>query len=332
MQDPAFKPKHRPVSGLAAFWVLLGIALNGMAQPSGRVCGINTEYGRYLRSSPILCGIDALTIVAQLSYYSNRNPNLSDSAKLVLVSRFSDQGSIPRRDDKFLRILVFVFGLLPALITIVTATGIPWTKTWGLLFLADFGVVEIVWFLAGDVQPQPHACDTVCQAIHSDYFGQACVFVHSTCILIYTFFTITTDHLEWMQAPLFGLTVTVFAASTGRLSQSLLFLMLEILPDEFMPRTVPIGPPIGYTVGTIIDRYIAGSKLLWTSFDTSYIISSTVFVTLSALFFRVFARYFYLLTLCLSLSLAIFYYSVQFDPSGTYSPSWEEIIGKGLSG
>lgn len=334
MQDPTLKPKHRPVSGLAAFWVLVGIAINCVAQPSGRVCGINTDYGPYLRSSPILCGIDALTILGQLSYYANSNPSLRDSARLVLASRFSDQGSIPRREGNFLRIFLFVLGMLPASITILTATGIPWTKTWGLLYLADFILVEIVWFLMGDVDPEPPqqlACDTTCQILHTDYFGAACVLVHSICILICASETITIFPLEWMQGALFAWTVAIMGIAAGRFMESVPFLNPEGILEGWYSRIVPLGSSIGFIVGSFIDRPDDGADESFWVFCRAFIIAAILSVMLNALFFRVLARYFYLLTLCLSLCLAIFYFSVLFDSSGTYSPSWEGMLGLGLS-
>jgi hypothetical protein len=50
VQLPVSSPS--PVTWQTAFWTLIPLAINVMAQPSGRVCGAPSRYRTYLRSSP----------------------------------------------------------------------------------------------------------------------------------------------------------------------------------------------------------------------------------------------------------------------------------------
>ena len=52
LSDPS---PSSPVTWHVAFWALLALALNSMAQPAGRICGHPSRYRIYLASSPIIC-------------------------------------------------------------------------------------------------------------------------------------------------------------------------------------------------------------------------------------------------------------------------------------
>jgi hypothetical protein len=52
-----------PVIWQVAFWAVVALAMNSMAQPGGKFCGFPSRYRRYLSSSPILCLANAISTV-----------------------------------------------------------------------------------------------------------------------------------------------------------------------------------------------------------------------------------------------------------------------------
>jgi hypothetical protein len=151
-------------------WALLGLAINSMAQPAGKRCGISNRYRMYLSSSPILCIADAVSMVFRLVVMIcslSMGPRHASRLLLHLKSRppLKDQSDIEDNPaavlstDAWPRTIFFVLGALPAVIKLASLSGVPWTKTWGMMFLASFLVTELIALLAGygtQVQPIFH--------------------------------------------------------------------------------------------------------------------------------------------------------------------------------
>jgi hypothetical protein len=142
------------VSWQSAFWALPPLAINAMMQPAGRVCGYDLSLRTYLRSSPIVCVCDAVLILVRfaLNYANVRCPFLA--AKLVMATRKRGErageagGFQYLETSNFLRWFVFILGVVPQTIKLLACKGIPWTTTWGLLYLSAFVVSEIMDILS----------------------------------------------------------------------------------------------------------------------------------------------------------------------------------------
>jgi hypothetical protein len=63
------------VSWQSAYYALIPIALNSMLQPrepTGTTCGFDASLRIYLRSSPIVCAVDAAFILIRFAFYMRR--------------------------------------------------------------------------------------------------------------------------------------------------------------------------------------------------------------------------------------------------------------------
>ena len=155
-----------PVTWHVAFWVLLALALNSMAQPAGRICGHPSRFRIYLASSPIICATDALLMLTRLAFTvvyidislpkaarllllwrADRRPTKLLSASLGEPNAPEPEASEPKLKT-WPRWLFFAMGVLPAAIKLASFSGVPWTQAWGLMFAASFAVIEIVTLLA----------------------------------------------------------------------------------------------------------------------------------------------------------------------------------------
>jgi hypothetical protein len=154
------------VSWQTIFWTLIPLAINSMAQPGGRICGLPSRYRTYLRCSPFLCAADALSVVSQLAaLYLYRKQNFSEAIGTVLQERFeADKGDEHRAghqlaihdddDDEevetlhsleamtWLRWLWFIIGTLPPAIKLMSMSGVPREQAWGMMFLTSWIINE----------------------------------------------------------------------------------------------------------------------------------------------------------------------------------------------
>lgn len=87
-------PPVSTVTWHVIFWVLLSLAINSMAQSSGKMCGVPSRYRIYLSSSPILCLADAVSAVIRLVttiFYLRVNPK--KASQLVVMARSEPGGN-----------------------------------------------------------------------------------------------------------------------------------------------------------------------------------------------------------------------------------------------
>ena len=87
-----------PVTWHIVLWVLIALAINSMAQPSGRICGVPSRNRIYLASSPIICVADSVDLIVQAvvsKYYLRITP--LNAYRLVALARSDrltlDQGT-----------------------------------------------------------------------------------------------------------------------------------------------------------------------------------------------------------------------------------------------
>ena len=142
------------------FWLLLPLGINSIAQPYGTICGLSSRYRIYLSSSPIIClanSISALIRLCATALYLGITPN--KASQLVILARsdyavqegetHSELAEGPSQSHTGPRWMFFVIGTLPAAIKLASFSKIPWTKTWGMMFVVSFAITELVTVLSG---------------------------------------------------------------------------------------------------------------------------------------------------------------------------------------
>jgi len=140
-----------------------------MAQPPGRVCSLLAKYRTYLRSSPLLCAADCLSILIRLAPFSSAFP-FKDAIRLLVHERFGDVENEDEDEEgihaieklTFVRWMFFVFGTLGPGIKLLAMEGVPWTKAWGTMFLVSFMMVEGLVILSwrfGEYEVVPESRD-----------------------------------------------------------------------------------------------------------------------------------------------------------------------------
>ena len=137
------------VSWQSAFWALVPIALNSVAQPSGKVQGYSSHHAYLWKISPIVCMLDAIYLLIDLTRVTLKNRSLRAAARYVSRKRFhditpeSERNSIGKlQDNAAFRTCVFCFGVIPQVIKLYSMSGVPWTQVWGSLFLGSFLMTE----------------------------------------------------------------------------------------------------------------------------------------------------------------------------------------------
>ncbi|KAJ0426778.1 hypothetical protein BJY00DRAFT_270982 [Aspergillus carlsbadensis] len=153
------------------FWMAC-LALNSIAQPSGRVLGTKYRHQAILRSSPIICGFDAIDIL--ISWPAQALPGLDfrQAASRILWQRFVDSEGNPdvqaiarAKTQAGGRWLAFFIGVVPQLIKLYVSKGIPWSQAAATMYLASWLLFELLLLAAqspntpvklADAQPQAY--------------------------------------------------------------------------------------------------------------------------------------------------------------------------------
>ncbi|KAK0128529.1 hypothetical protein ONS95_000496 [Cadophora gregata] len=116
-------PVESPVTWHVILWILLCLAINSMAQPSSRICGVPSRYRIYLSSSPIMTLADAISaLIRMISPLIHLQISIVCASQLVVMSRLEarisggQDASQAASSRTWPRWLFFVMGPLPAAI------------------------------------------------------------------------------------------------------------------------------------------------------------------------------------------------------------------------
>ncbi|KAL2783550.1 hypothetical protein BJX66DRAFT_318324 [Aspergillus keveii] len=143
------------------FWMVC-LALNSIAQRSGRVLGTKCRHQAILRSSPIVCGFDAMDMliswVAHAYSPTTPRPRIRHGASKVLLQRFIDKEGTPNiqaiarfKAQSAVRYLAFFLGVIPQLIKLFASRGVAWSQAAGAMYLASWVLFEAL-VLAADLK------------------------------------------------------------------------------------------------------------------------------------------------------------------------------------
>ncbi|KAH7092253.1 hypothetical protein FB567DRAFT_516851 [Paraphoma chrysanthemicola] len=152
MQGPKDTPLSSQVKWQTAFWALITIATNVMTQPSGRLLFSKSRYRLYLRSSPIICALDAIYFLVRILI----SPFLlgitvRQAIRLITRERYNKdmvEELQSLKKQTWLRWIFFLVGTLGPVVKLAAMQGVPWTKTWGMMFLGAFVVFEGMVFVS----------------------------------------------------------------------------------------------------------------------------------------------------------------------------------------
>lgn len=157
-REPASSPST--ISWQTAWFSLLPLAIAVMTQPCGSVCGLPTRYRGFLRSSPIICVVDTAYFMSLLVLSCVAAPgHVAETLRALLKERFLDEETQPAgrwrqmENAMWARWAFFAVGCVPLAVKFVVMEGIPWTKTWSMMFVVSFVLSEVFIVLSRILRP-----------------------------------------------------------------------------------------------------------------------------------------------------------------------------------
>ena len=355
------------VSWYSAFWALIPLALNSMTQPCGRALGLPAKYGFALRSNPVLCALDALTVLTSTLYWSIQLRSLMGGARKVARCRFEypeDEEGPPRPEgesssssslqelqrNKTFRTCVFVFGALPQIVKLYAMSGIFWTKVFGSMFVGSFAILEVIaGYLAGGLEdlPRDETANTDGGRIRPfDLLAQAASLTFSFYYLglgLYKAVENITGPPSRLNLTIYVVFVTLVNLCTvaavdrrGLVQSWALYGSIGIAlvcMSSFRTYSV-LAPPYTYLRPDLGGSVIYGLLYFVTISES---VHWTLVVTIQGYrelhLLQLTRRVHYIdmslgmFFICVNLASALTFYAYKFDPRDTFKPSWTEYLG-----
>ena len=339
-------PPPNQVSWQSAFWSLVPIALNSMTQPSGMVFGFPSKYGFALRSSPIVCGFEALytVVIFVLNAFFLNNPKAS--ALKIAKWRFRDtpgneEGSLQKlQENTIFRIAIFLLGALPQIIKLCGLQGLLWTKVWGLMFLGSFLVLELLVLLLGrDWRANNSNVNTSNYEELEDYTGVSIVCASLTFSFYFfalAMFQIVEQYLGELRWPYFlgflllGI-VYIVNVNSSKHEAPMVLAALVVAPLSMFgsisgPFLLPVQSAVGILPASVTYTIVVGASVLFAlslTILTTHRLIQHVRPEFAKFVDFGLGTYFFLLNLL----AALLYYAFKYHPEGTVKPSWTDQLG-----
>lgn len=142
------------LSWQTAFWCLTAVALNTMAQPAGRILGLNSDYSFYIRASPLVClhsimGTVFYLITDIIAGHSFADATLRWESRRFGEFRDRDEPSLENlRSNTTARLALFVLSALLPAIKLYSCHGVEFTQTICTVYLTCFVLDEVLNGLA----------------------------------------------------------------------------------------------------------------------------------------------------------------------------------------
>ena len=309
------------------------------------VFGSPFKYGFALRTSPIVCGFDALytTILFLFDPLYLKSPKAA--ALRVSKRRFRDvpdneEGSLQKlQENALFRVFIFLFGTLPQVIKLCALQGLVWTKVWGLMFFASFLTLELLVLHLGR-KWQANSSDTASNKYEDleDYVGMF-VICMSLLFSFYFFtlaiFEIVGQYLGELRGPYFlgcsvlGLVSIVTMAwskhEDAATVAALIMVPISIFAGASTSLSLPAISAVSILPASIVYLIVVGTAVLF--FLVTTVATASHLVQVRPEFAKNvdfgLGTYFFLL----NLSAALLYYAFKYDPKGTAKPSWTDQLG-----
>ncbi|OAG17542.1 hypothetical protein CC77DRAFT_1023058 [Alternaria alternata] len=330
------------------FFGLLPFAINSMTQPAGMVCGANADVGFLLRSSPIICILDAFLVLWDLFSIYRVQGSFSRAQDEMIQRRFrseiyrgfkkAKELDILRSSEQVFRVVAFLLSA-SQMIKLFGYSGLVWAKIIAAAYLMSFLIIEmlVVWPVANK-----KAIKDAKQNISAERtsIALAVIFLLPFAAMACRDIVGWSDHtlLQWVGIVIGSLGFISAVPAMGysywhrepgtrsEIATSAVILVLVL------------GTPIGfYFTGRIIPESMPGIwvkvlcgvvAFVWGGIALLYGTKTTESVrrpkkekqrkTVE----QVGAWYFFLLHLVTSL----LYYMFSYDPSGTIRPAWTEWL------
>jgi hypothetical protein len=141
------------------YFALVALSFNTITQPCGRVCGQNTKIRTYVRSSPLFCAFDLLSLFIRLLVYTIGGITPIRAVLATVAARFDADDEEGEEDGTLqsllknvvVRWIVFIPTLLEA-IKLFALRGVRGSQVWGAILLAAFVVVEGLGYLGSSCE------------------------------------------------------------------------------------------------------------------------------------------------------------------------------------
>lgn len=346
-EAPSIAPAST-VSWQSAFWALVPLALNSMSQPSGMVCEFPSKFNFVLRSSPIICLLDALLVLARLAWYTAVLKSPSAAVQRIIRRRFQDikdeaeENSLAslRRNTPF-RLCLFNLGALPQIVKLYALRGLPWTKVWGSMFFGSSIAVELIVLISRRLLQPLAPSASHASAGESNFLnswpGVGPLFVSlgfSFYFFTTAFFSVVEKHIGELYWWHFFILVTFVVAKIICLSfpRSEWLLTLSFLVS--VPTTIIFSGILPLSFGvSLVGMQSKASLFVLTGLSVIFALGLIIFNLYRLLLYVSPARAkfvnfgigFYFLML--NTIAALLYYSFKYSSEGTLKPAWADQLG-----
>jgi hypothetical protein len=123
-----------------------------MTQPAGRICGLPSRHRTYLRSSPILCLADVVSLILTFIFLLCHLISPRVCLETIIEKRYDDvsdssEGIQSLEEMTLLRWAFFIICSLPPVIKLLSLTNVPWSQAYGAMFLSSFIIIEGLAFI-----------------------------------------------------------------------------------------------------------------------------------------------------------------------------------------
>ena len=316
------------------------------------VCDLPSKFNFVLRSSPIICLLDAVFVVGRLSWYTVALKSPRAAITRLIRRRFYDTQNYVEENslanlqkNTTFRLCVFVLGALPQSIKLYAMTGLPWTKVWGSTFLGSFVLVELLVMtprkslhLPSPNTPQFSAGEGYSL---SRWIGIVAVFISFGFSLFFftiAFATIVSNFVGEISWWHFIILLVFIIAETLCLSFPRRESLVALSYALFAPTTMlfslnsTISLPLAFNISLVGKQ---GTALLLVLTGLSVIFALGLIIAIIHRLFRYvspnrakfvdFGVGFYFLMS--NILAALLYYKVKYNPEGTIKPAWADQLG-----
>jgi hypothetical protein len=340
----------------SALYALLPIAMNSMFQNAGQTCRFHASLRIYLRSSPIVCAMDAVFILIRFALYTYHGHPVRCAAREIIAAR-SLLDEDHRRDHaaneapkpgrllslernpflSYLSLLVFV---VPQVVKLLACSGWPMTTLWGCLYFLSFVVVEVTYRLGKTKKDTKSKNDALKR--HERWINNWDFLFGVLAILLQLLLLASVDMRPTPPDQNLILRWTFICVRLGAHFAVCLvhlpFIVLKI--DDAEPLS---DKSKGFLLMSVLVPHIISASTQNHRFSQLYFLISVIISYFSwMLYFFPFTKKYVLLCepgirglqnvlaldfFCRIVCFSIFWYAVHYDPAGTFKPPWTNWLG-----